>query len=134
MNPIILCIDDVPTRYINLASAALARGVVAVVTCREEEVDFYLKYHYVFGICLDHDMPFQNGLTIAQKFLIERSIPVAIVSHNPPGVKSIADILNDYEVENIISPAQNSIGWAESIVNWFETKFKIRRQRYPEEA
>lgn len=93
MPKIILCIDDMPQRYTNLAFrlGAADKPITVVVTCRMEDVRFYTenKCYEIIGVCLDHDMPFQDGMYFAIHYLREHNWPVAITSANPFGAEDI---------------------------------------------
>jgi hypothetical protein len=79
-------------------------GIVTVTTCRLEDVQGYLRGpDVIVGVCLDHDMPFQDGVYFAT-MLREKSYPVAITSMNPDGAENIQRILNEYETRNRYTP------------------------------
>lgn len=117
----ILCIDDMPMRYLELAQLLQNEyGITTVVTCRMEEVKFYLEIYKVIGVCLDHDMPFQNGLCFAETFLAERNIPVLITSQNPGGSAHIKYTLDEYEVRNLTLPYLHDGQWLQQALRFFE--------------
>jgi DNA-binding response OmpR family regulator len=110
MQKIILCIDDSPERYGNLAKFVSHRGITVIVTCRMEEVIFYTDSdcsdcYEIIGVCLDHDMPFQDGMYFAINHLREKSWPVAITSMNPSGAENMFQELSSYETPCTKIPA-----------------------------
>lgn len=116
----ILCIDDEPSRYDRLARS-VPNDVVVLVTCRLEEVKFYL-YTYradIIGVCLDHDMPFADGQYFASHVLNELSIPVAVVSQNPMGAAKIIDILEEWATPTRALPAAHREEWVRDIKTFF---------------
>ena len=115
---IILCIDDQPIRYRELSRAAAQAGIVVVTTCRLEDVEEYLQGpHCILGVCLDHDMPFQDGKFFAKK-LGEYNYPVAVTSLNPDGAEEIVQILDEYETPYEAIPATDT-EFAAKIVKFF---------------
>lgn len=99
MANLILCIDDQPIRYKRLNPP----GAVIVVTCRLEDVNFYIDRHKasidkIKGVMLDHDMPFLSGQVFARIIREEIHVPVALTSNNASGRKAMRDILEEYEV------------------------------------
>lgn len=116
----LLCIDDEPIRYIRLANhlREINSRTVVAVTCKIDEVNFYLKTADVIGVCLDHDMPVR-GTSFAQHFFTERNIPVMIVSHNPGGALKIMDILNEFGTPNIYCPVKDTKSWLDSVIRFF---------------
>jgi hypothetical protein len=106
-----------PIRYLDLAKTF--KHINVIVSCRKEEVEFYFQTSNIFGVCLDHDMPFDNGTFFAQNFLSERTIPVVISSHNHAGSRNILAILNDYETPAIHLPHQTGSDWINQVMSWF---------------
>lgn len=106
----ILAIDDEPIRYESLNDV--------IVSCRRQEVAFYLNKYKFDLICLDFDMPFVDGEQLAREFLIERNIPVCIVTLNEYGRNKIKTLLDEYEVPNFICPALQ--GFHEDIERYLE--------------
>lgn len=122
MSLVILCIDDMPIRYHRLADVAKDHDVMVLVTCRLEDVNFYLSQkdlYQIIGICLDHDMPNLNGDYYAKNIFSEKNIPVVISSHNPDGALKIEEYLNDYETPNILLPSEDSESWAKFAMAFF---------------
>lgn len=121
MIKIILCVDDTPVRYNRLAALAAERGFVVVVTCRFEDVKFYLDNdcYDPIGVCLDHDMPNYDGTSFAREFFMERNIPVVISSHNPGGSEKIAAVLDTYLTPYCYAPAKNRDYWVQEVLNFF---------------
>lgn len=125
MRNIILCIDDDPGRYNQLAKR---EDITCVVTCRLEEVNWYLELYAkrLLGICLDHDMPFQNGMYFTQHVLFELMHPVLIVSHNSVEVPKMADVLMEWCVPFEISAAEQTPQWAERALVYFRSHYGIQ--------
>lgn len=115
---LILCIDDVPVRYERLCK--MNQKQIFVVTCRQEEVRFYLSNYreQITGICLDHDMPFRDGEWFAE-LLTGYSIPVAITSQNPSGASKMQALLQEYEVPVTLLPVLDSELWALNVLHFF---------------
>lgn len=104
----ILAIDDMPDRYIQLSKFLLSMDIFLLVTCRMEDVRFYLndvKYP-ICGILLDNDMPFQDGQYFVDYFLKEHSIPIVISSHNVVAAENLLNKLNEYDVPTIKAPVE----------------------------
>lgn len=118
----ILCIDDDPIRYEKLVKAT---DYQVVVTCRQVDVRFYLNNYgdKIIGICLDHDMPFENGMWYAD-LLTAYSIPIVIVSHNPDAARAMAFKLDDFDVPQTRLAARDDIDWAEAVMYFFNVRSK----------
>lgn len=103
----VLAIDDIPFRYWRLARTLAKLDIGLVVTCRMEEVRFYLnEAHYsICGVLLDHDMPFQDGMYFVDAWLKERSMPVVVSSHNQPAAERLRATLEEWAVPVICAPA-----------------------------
>lgn len=103
----VLAIDDTPGRYWRLARTLAKLDIGLLVTCRMEEVRFYLdEAHYpICGVLLDHDMPFQDGTYFADVWLKERSLPVVVSSHNQPAAERLRATLEEWAVPTICAPA-----------------------------
>lgn len=115
---IVVCVDDYPMRYRVLSNTLSAIGIIAVTTCRVEDVEEYLQSNNeIAGFCLDHDMPFQSGMFFAN-MLREYSIPVVITSLNPSGAKNISDHLEEYGTKNIILPCTTK-DWEKIAINFW---------------
>jgi CheY-like chemotaxis protein len=118
----ILCIDDDPIRYRGLRQEIAARGLPLLVvhTCRQEDVVQYLDKlaGELVGVCLDHDMPFQDGQWFVRQYLQERNHPVVVVSHNTPMADSMAALLQDYEVP-VIKVRAGSPGFENLVLTFF---------------
>ena len=118
MGQIILCIDDQPIRYRKLRKMVQKYDYVVVTTCRLEDVQEYLRgSDTIVGVCLDHDMPFQDGVYFAE-LLREKGYPIAVTSMNPDGAKVIGHILDEYETPNLILPCSVS-GWENKAINFW---------------
>lgn len=116
----LLCIDDDPVRYDKLV---LPPGWVVLVTCRWEDYRFYRDRHLdndlfpefrIGGICLDHDMPFQNGQWFAHRVREDFHVPVFLVSMNTPGRAAMREILAEYEVPVLDTPVTDK-GWQDRV-------------------
>ena len=104
MGKILLCIDDQPIRYKKLRKMTHSLNIVTVTTCRMEDVIEYLRGpDKIVGVCLDHDMPFQDGAWYS-RLLREKSHPVVITSMNSQGAANMQVILDEYETRNIYLP------------------------------
>lgn len=102
---IILCIDDEPIRYRALRQEAHKHGLVVVTTCRLPDVQEYLQGpDYIYGVCLDHDMPYVSGRYFAG-ILKEHNYPIVVTSLNPDGVRNICNDLEEYWVSHVAIPA-----------------------------
>lgn len=103
----VLAIDDEPRRYWRLARTLAKFDIGLVVTCRMEEVRFYLceANYQICGVLLDHDMPFQDGAYFVDSWLRERSIPVVVSSHNQPAAERLRATLDEWAVPVICAPA-----------------------------
>lgn len=119
MRDIILCIDDDPKRYEWIIKTNSDWTIL--VTCRLEEVEFYLHFYKnrIWGVCLDHDMPGPNGQYFAQHVLNEYSFPVVIVSNNIPGANKICEILDEWAVPYTRIPASAGIRWGTEVLGYF---------------
>lgn len=119
----ILAIDDSPKRYTQLAHKLHSRAGI-FVTHDPETVDFYLNHSpYKFcGILLDHDMPIENGGWFAEKYFIDRNIPVVVTSHNLNAAISLEHFLVEWGVPTLRSPAPASPvydDWIQQVLNHF---------------
>ena len=127
---IILCIDDEPIRYHRIArDLKRLADLTVVVTCRMEDVVFYTTNdsYEICGVCLDHDMPFGNGVAFAQTFFTERSIPVAIVSQNFDGARNIQKVLQEYETPCILLPMRDDDAWNRNVIDYFVRHIHIKK-------
>ncbi len=118
MRNIVLCIDNDPCRYNTMAQQ---QDLTCLVTCRLEEVIYYLK-HYgdrILGICLDHDMPFQNGMYFAQHVLMAYQHPVVVVTNNTAKGPIMCDVLAEYETPCEYNPASARMGWTGEVLLYF---------------
>lgn len=118
----VLAIDDSPRRYTHLAHKL--QGLIGIVISYDPEaVDFYLnRSPYKFcGILLDHDMPIENGKWFAEKYLIDRNIPVVVTSHNPGAAVSLEHFLVEWGVPTLRSPAptEQDDSWIRRVTNHF---------------
>ena len=116
----ILCIDDSPERYMKLSRIADKEGIFVAVTHNLESVNYYLDNGYnIIGICLDHDMPGQNGTYYAEHVLPDY-IPVIITSFNPVGAQNISNILKkkDFKAWERMSPSGSE--WSERALDFFK--------------
>ena len=124
----ILCIDDDPIRYTRFNKTYL--DVQVIVTCRLEEVRFYLegcRTYNIIGICLDHDMPYVTGDYFARYLLNDYpDIPVVITSNNLPGAETIESILlcqAGRTRETVVrSPANTREEWPIKVINYFQDR------------
>jgi DNA-binding NarL/FixJ family response regulator len=116
----ILAIDDEPIRYHKLAELARERGINLVVTCQQAEYEFYTecRAYRIVGVCLDHDMPFQNGEHFA-KDLAMYGYPVVVVSNNHGAAARCRDILEEGATPVTVAPASTDSWWPERILEWF---------------
>lgn len=129
MTDIILCIDDDPLRYHELAKLVAPRYLV-LVHYDPEMVDIALEFYRgrIVGVCLDHDMPTMNGQDMAKHYLIDKTLRVAITSANHVGARKIEEILRDYEVEclrlsadiSTTNRAQFPQGWAAAVADYLQ--------------
>jgi len=120
----ILCIDDSFTRYSEFYKQACALGYEVMISDDPSFVGLLLDLHRseIVGICLDHDMTCgRDGTWFANEYLIQRNIPVAIVSLNPGGANNIAKLFDEYNVEYIITPAGGK-SFIHSVMKFFEQK------------
>lgn len=114
---IILCIDDMPIRYRRLRR--LCKNTVIVTTCRMEDVIEYLRgSNQIYGVALDHDMPFQDGLWFANNYFRELNIPVVVTSLNSLGARDIMLCLQAYETPCLELPCDAS-GWETQALKFF---------------
>lgn len=103
----VLAIDDMPNRYWRLARTLSKFDIGLLVTCRMEEVRFYLceANYQICGVLLDHDMPFQDGMYFVDAWLKERSAPVVVSSHNHPAAERLRAVLEEWAVSVICAPS-----------------------------
>ena len=126
---LLLCIDDDPYRYRDLAPLLKAAGVFLVVHHDPEMVALVLGTYRdeLVGVCLDHDMPTLTGVEMAKLYLIDKSLPVAITSANPVGAQAIAALLAEYQVPHKLLSAsvKTSVqqacpnGWEQAVMEFF---------------
>lgn len=118
----ILCIDDEPLRYAEFYVLAQKRGFLVTITDHPTMVQMYLDNPLddvpLVGVCLDHDMPHQDGFYFANQHLISRNFPVAIVSVNPAGASKIQALLEEYETPCGLFPAATR-GWELEVLEFF---------------
>lgn len=118
--PIILCIDDQPIRYRTLQRSTF---YPVVTTCRMEDFqEILLSPNEIHGICLDHDMPFQDGMWFAT-VLSAYNHRVVITSMNPQGAQTISNHFKEYETPHLILPCSTK-GWETRALKFFNRKFK----------
>ena len=117
----ILWIDDEPTRWAVLRNAIInsihCTTISMAIPLSGETVRFAHGYdqieHYLTCgirwdcILLDGDMPLMSGPDVCEKFLIERNIPVIIVSMNPSKVDLMKFMLEEYAVKVYVAPITN---------------------------
>ena len=121
--PVILCIDDIPSRY-GLLAKYLAPEVVILVTQSLEDVVFYLNtsVYDIKGVCLDCDLPHgPQGYYYASTFFNERNIPVVIASHNPSEARKCHDTLDEYATPNLLLRAEGDMNWVLRAVDFFKS-------------
>lgn len=121
MSKIILCIDDVPSRY-TLLARHVAPEIMIVVTHDLADVMFYFTLSDIYdivGVCLDCDMPHgPQGYYYASNILNERNIPVVIASQNPGESLKCADVLEEYSTPNLLHPIKYDIDWVYRAMNF----------------
>ena len=119
----ILCIDDEPCRYDRFYPMALHRGLDVVISHDPTLLQLYFAHPLpgseLVGVCLDHDMPLADGHALARSFLIERGVPVAVVSTNEAGRNRIARLLEEYDTPCSIIPATVQ-GWEQHALTLFQ--------------
>ena len=115
---VLLCVDDEPIRYEKLASKLKSLDILLVVTHIPRHVDFYIEhYRYeIIAVCLDHDMPINDGVEFANRVFCELGFKVLIVSGNPEGAKNIKKVLDDFFTPNQIVPATMK-NWEDAIID-----------------
>jgi len=96
----VLWIDDQPIRFTKIRHLLERRYLTLVFAHGDEQCDFYLRrVPYPWDlIILDHDMPLMSGMLVAEKFLVELSIPVLLCSNNPSGRGKQKALLEEYGV------------------------------------
>ena len=102
---IILAIDDMPERYVELSDMLKGVGLVTVCVQHPISASTILNSGCVCGVFLDHDMPEWTGQYYAKEILPWHSVPVCISSANPWGAKKIEEIL----LSNGTTPATISV-------------------------
>lgn len=117
---IILCIDDSPERYDTFIVRARARDCICIISHDPYTVHQALDVYRddIIGICLDHDMPIQNGMFFVNNFLIGISMPVSIVSANEHGARRMKDTLEEYQ-GNVQLNSAISKDWVERTFQLF---------------
>lgn len=105
----ILMIDDEPSRWKLIEGNNSSRTITPYSAHGFEQIQFYLSRTDIkFDlILLDHDMPLMNGVDVCLNFLIDRSIPVIIISNNQPAAEKMMALLNEYEVPVYYRPITN---------------------------
>ncbi len=101
----ILMIDDIPGRIGILRNSGLI-GHDIYIALGFSQIDYYMQYNYDFDlVLLDHDMmDHMNGFEVCQQFLINKTIPVIIISTNEPASNRMLSLLEEYEVECFYRP------------------------------
>lgn len=120
---IIIAIDDSFTRYVAMSKLAAKCGITVIITENPEYIQMLLDItpkNRVLGICMDHDMPGRNALTIARDLVGHKNYPVMIVSTNLPGAENIREILEEYAVPHVGKYPAGQPDWEYKILNWFE--------------
>lgn len=113
---IVLAIDDTPERYQKLSELLRPHKIALVCVSHPVAVEQVMASQQVVAILLDHDMPAidsetgkiterWNGQYFAKEVLYPGCPPIAIASANSDGVKAIAAIFTDWEIEYQILPA-----------------------------
>lgn len=117
---IILCIDDSPDRYHTFILRARVRDCFCIISHDPYTVGQALDVyrHDIVGVCLDHDMPIQNGKFFVNNFLLGTPIPVSIVSANVLASQSMKDMLDEYEC-NVQLNSAISKDWVEKTLDMF---------------
>lgn len=120
---VVLCIDDEPIRYRNLAKQ-LPNDIVLITTHSLQDVKFYLELpqlYQIVGICLDCDMPNgPQGFYYASHILNEKNIPVVIASQNSSEALKCHEILDEYATPNILLPVMDDEGWIKMVIDFFK--------------
>ena len=102
----VLMIDDEPSREKILRNHGLLNCDITIAL-GFDQLEFYLDggLHSFDLILLDHDMRDQiNGYDVCEQFLIERNIPVIIISTNEPASKRMLGLLEEYGVDAVYAP------------------------------
>jgi len=122
---IILCVDDSYSRYGRFSRLAADQGMIAVVGCGRNFIEFYLDNvrDQIVGICLDHDMPGLNGEEVAREYMSAFNIPVVITSMNLDGAQRIHQVLTEAGVLSVrMRPLSSDAGWEERALSWFDRR------------
>ena len=90
---VVLAIDDMPERYVELSEMLKGIGLVTVCVQHPVSAKTILDSGCVCAVLLDHDMPQWDGQYYAKEILCWHPIPICISSANPWGAEKIEQIL-----------------------------------------
>ena len=118
----ILVIDDMPHRVKLLWNAGLSKEIEIQIAHGFDQIKFYLENYKYDLVLLDHDMPLMSGPKVVEEFLMERCIPVIVISNNEPGAKKMVNMLEEYAVPVRYDPITEPKQIVQTILYWTEIK------------
>lgn len=96
---IILAIDEDVSRYSRMVRPLARAGLALVQTSQPTVIEHVLASGGVAAVMLDYDLPDHRGTYYAERFLLERDLPVLVTSGNPTGAKELEALLDEHGVE-----------------------------------